>query len=397
MWTQDRWLLPEGMEDVFPDEAERLERLRARVIQSFSSWGYRLVIPPLIEFFDSLLVGTGQELDLQTFKLIDQLSGRLMGVRADMTPQVARIDARTVAGGLPSRFCYVGTVVHAQSDHLERSRSPMQVGAELYGHAGGASDLEIIRLMLDILEVAGLTDVHIDMGHVGIYRGMARQAGLDPEQEAELFQILQRKDRRDVVDFLRGARVRRDFAAIFDALLDLNGPFHMLASARDLLKGAGEDVMRAFSELTSIADSVEKLFPMLPVNFDLAELRGYHYQTGVVFAAFVPGYGREIARGGRYDEIGKAFGHARPATGFSADLKLLLRLSSGLVETPRNVKIFAPASDDPDLYAVVRSLRRQGHIIIEQLPGQVEEAEEMGCALRLCKREQQWKVVGLNG
>lgn len=394
---QDRWLLPEGIEEVFPEEAERLERLRGRVLDLFSAWGYRLVIPPLIEFFDSLLVGTGQDLDLQTFKLIDQISGRLMGIRADMTPQVARIDVRTTKNDLPSRLCYVGTVLHAQSDHLEKSRSPMQMGAELYGHAGHASDLEIIRLMLDMLAVAGLLDVHLDLGHVGIYRGLARQAGLSPEQEADLFQILQRKDRSGVVAFLWQTQLAPPMAAMLESLLDLNGPFSILAAARNRLSGAGEDIFRALADLESIAGRLGGLFPALPVNFDLAELRGYHYQTGVVFAAFVPSYGREIARGGRYDEIGKVFGHARPATGFSADLKVLLRLSSGGDEASENRRIFAPASEDPDLYATVRSLRGQGYVVIEQLPGQAESAEEMGCAFQLRKQEQQWQVVGLGG
>jgi ATP phosphoribosyltransferase regulatory subunit len=395
MLMQDRWLLPEGIEEVFPGEAERLERLRGRVLNLFSAWGYQLVIPPLIEFFDSLLVGAGQDLDLQTFKLIDQISGRLMGIRADMTPQVARIDVRTAKNDLPSRLCYVGTVLHAQSDHLEKSRSPMQVGAELYGHAGHASDLEIIRLMLDMLAVAGLLDIHLDLGHVGIYRGLARQAGLGPEQEADLFQILQRKDRSGVVAFLRQARIAPPMAAMLESLLDLNGPLSILATARDRLIGGGEDIFRALADLEAIAGRLESLFPALPVNFDLAELRGYHYQTGVVFAAFVPGYGREIARGGRYDEIGKVFGHARPATGFSADLKVLLRLSSGGDEVPVNGRIFAPAVEDPDLYATVRSLRSQEYVVIEQLPGQAGNAEEMGCAFQLRKQERQWQVVRL--
>jgi ATP phosphoribosyltransferase regulatory subunit len=394
MLTQDRWLLPEGIEEVFPDEAARLECLRRKVLDLFVGWGYRLVIPPLIEFLDSLLVGTGHDLELQTFKLIDQISGRLMGIRADMTPQVARIDARGAAGGLPARLCYLGTVLHSLSDHLEKSRSPMQVGAELYGHAGNASDIEIIRLMLDMLAVAGIADVHLDLGHVGIYRGLAHLAGLSPEREAELFEILQRKDRSELDSFLRDQNVEPLMSEMLVALLDLNGPYRVIDMARERLARAGEFVIQALSDLESIAGALKRLFPALPVNFDLAELRGYHYQTGVVFAAFVPGYGREIARGGRYDEIGKVFGRARPATGFSADLKVLARLSlAGSDEAAPCQSIFAPANNDPDLYEIIRNLRSEGKVVVQELPDQTGGALEMGCGFELRKRDQKWTVV----
>jgi ATP phosphoribosyltransferase regulatory subunit len=398
MLTQARWLLPEGIEEVFPKEAERLECLRRKVLDLFASWGYQLVIPPLIEFLDSLLVGTGHDLDIQTFKLIDQISGRLMGIRADMTPQVARIDARTATAFLPTRLCYLGTVLHTQSDRLEKSRSPMQVGAELYGHAGNASDLEIIRLMLDMLAVAGIMNVHLDIGHVGIYRGLARQAELSPEREAQLFEILQRKDRSDLVTLLDSVNIDMGMADMLEALLDLNGPVQVLEKARDRLGDAGEFIFHAMSDLESVAADLMRLFPALPINFDLAELRGFHYQTGVVFAAFVPGYGREIARGGRYDDIGKVFGHARPATGFSADLKVLLRLATmDAKAVDRKGKIFAPAVDDPDLYETVRGLRTKGHVVIQELPGQAEGARALGCDLALRKLERQWRVVGIDG
>ena len=393
MLTQDRWLLPEGIEEILPNEARNLEYLRRQALDLFARWGYRLVIPPLMEFIDSLLVGTGHDLDLQTFKLIDQISGRLMGIRADMTPQVARIDARTAKGDLPTRLCYLGTVLHTQSDHLEKSRSPMQVGAELYGHAGHASDVEIIRLMLEMLAVTGISDVHLDLGHVGIYRGLARQAGLDSEHEAELFEILQRKDRTELGSFLESSGVELNISNMLATLLDLNGPDHIIEIARDRLRFASEYVNQALSDLEAIASVLRRLFPALPVNFDLAELRGYHYQTGVVFAAFVPGYGREIARGGRYDDIGKVFGRARPATGFSADLKVLASLSTGGDEAIPYVSIFAPAADDFDLYEVIRNLRAEGKIVVQELPGQTQGAREMGCSLELRKHGDEWKVV----
>lgn len=394
MLTQDRWLLPEGIEEVLPEESIRLERLRRQVLDLFATWGYRMVIPPLIEFIDSLLVGTGRDLDLQTFKLIDQMSGHLMGIRADMTPQVARIDARTAHGDAPARLCYYGTVLHTQSDRLEKSRAPLQVGAELYGHAGNASDIEIIRLMLEMLAVAGLAEVHLDLGHVGIYRDLVRQAGLGPEQETGLFEILQRKDRSELLDFLATVEVNEPTAGHLLALLELNGHEGVIAAARERLASAGGFVQQALADLEAIAAQLRRWFPALPVNFDLAELRGYHYQTGVVFAAFVPGYGREIARGGRYDEIGEVFGRARPATGFSADLKVLLRLAVDDTAAG-SLAVFAPADDDPDLHEAIRQLRAAGTAVIQELPGQAEGARELGCDRELRRQDRVWRVVEL--
>lgn len=394
MLNQDRWLLPEGIEEVFPEESAHIERLRRSVLDLFAAWGYRMVIPPFIEFLDSLLVATGYDLDIQTFKLIDQISGRMMGIRADMTPQVARIDARTASANRPSRLCYLGTVLHTQSDHLEKTRAPMQVGAELYGHAGNASDIEIIRLMLEMLAVAGIANVHLDLGHVGIYRGLAHQAGLDSNREAELFAILQRKDRTELIEFLRLAEVGGVASEHLMALLDMNGPHDILAHARERLGAAGDFVESALTDLDAIALRLGRLFPALPVNFDLAELRGYHYQTGVVFAAFVPGYGREIARGGRCDDIGKAFGCARPATGFSADLRVLARLAEESADSAESLAIFAPAGEDPDLHEAIRDLRAMGKVVLQELPGQAGSASDMGCGFELRKIGSEWKVVG---
>lgn len=392
MRTEDNWLLPEGIDEVFPEEAERLEQLRRKIIDLFASWGYRLVMPPLIEFIESLLTGSGNDLDLQTFKIIDQISGRLMGIRADMTPQVARIDARNLGRDAPTRLCYMGTVLHTQSDHLEKSRSPLQVGAELYGHAGNASDLEVIRLMLEMLAIAGIESVHLDLGHVGIYRELARQAGLDATQEAELFEILQRKDYPELATLLRTLTVSDSTAEMLKALIDLNGHEGVIEDARTRLASANAPVHRALSDLESISHGLSGFFPALRINFDLAELRGYHYKTGVVFAAFVPGYGREIARGGRYDEIGRIFGRARPATGFSADLKVLARLGNRASDSLAGMRIFAPAIDDPDLYEKMRDLRSLGKTVIQELSGQTGGAREMGCSHCLRKHGQSWEI-----
>ena len=395
MLSQDRWLLPEGIEEVLPDEARRIERLRRKVLDLFAGWGYQQVIPPFIEYIDSLLTGAGHDLDLQTFKLIDQISGRLLGIRADMTPQVARIDARCRDGNQPARLCYLGTVLHTQSDHLERSRSPMQVGAELYGHAGSASDLEIIRLMLEMFSVSGVTNISLDLGHVGIYRELARQAELNSDQEAELFEILQRKACPDLRTYLTACGVGRETSAMLSALVELNGDVDVLAQARSRLAAAGKRVMQAIDEISSVASQLSLLFPELPIHFDLAELRGYHYKTGMVFAVYVDGYGREVARGGRYDDIGRVFGRARPATGFSADLKVLSRLGVQQDNGNRMDAIFAPASGDSSLAARVRELREQGCCVIEELPGQSTDVSAIGCTHKLELQDQQWKVLPL--
>ncbi len=393
MLSRDRWLLPEGIDEMLSEESRRMEILRRRVLDLFAVWGYELVIPPLIEYMDSLLAGTGADLDLQTFKLIDPASGRLLGVRADMTPQVARIDARCLAHDRPTRLCYLGTVLHAQADHLAKSRSPMQVGAELFGHAGSASDLEVIRLMLEMLTLSGVEDVHLDLGHVGIYRGLARQASLTSQQEADLFEILQRKDRAAMTDLLAALPLKQSCRDNLAALIDLNGHQSVIEVARSRLIEPPPDVSRALDELQWLEQSLRTRFPSLPLHFDLAELRAYHYQTGVVFAAFVPGCGREIARGGRYDAIGSHYGRARPATGFSADLRILLNLTPAQTFVSPELPLFAPCADDPVLDEAVATLRKQGKIVIQGLPGQNGGALDMGCTHALSRRGNTWEIT----
>ncbi len=393
MLQLDHWLLPEGVEEVLPDDALRLERLRRTLLDLFSTWGYQLVIPPFIEFLESLLTGVGHDLDLQTFKLTDQLSGRMLGIRADMTPQVARIDAHNLKRDVPTRLCYVGTVLHARGDHLEQSRSPMQVGAELYGHAGMASDLEILQLMLETLAMAGLQNVHVDLGHVGIFRGLARQAGLNSDQETQVFDVLQRKARPELEELLSELDLTAEMRAMLAGLPELNGYAGVIEQARQQLVTADHSVRQALDELEQIARQLNLAFPSLPINFDLAELRGYRYQTGMVFAAFVPGHGREIARGGRYDEVGKVFGRARPATGFSADLKVLAGLASELEEAGYAQSIFAPSIDDADLSEKIGDLRASGRLVIQELSGQAGGAADMGCTHKLDKQGREWEIV----
>lgn len=393
----ERWLLPEGIDEVLPPQTHTLEQVRRAVLDLFHCWGYDLVIPPFIEYLDSLLTGTGSDLDLQTFKLTDQLSGRLMGVRADMTPQVARIDAHRLRRDEPVRLCYLGTVLRTRSEGADASRSPMQVGAELYGHSGADSDVEVIRLMLEMLRVVGITqELHIDLGHVGIFRGLARHAGLNAQQEADLFDALQRKARAEINDLV---------ASIADApakdmlaqLIELNGGAEILVQARAVLRAAPRAVHDALDNLERIAGQLQRSSETstshnpCAMNFDLAELRGYQYQTGVVFAAYVPGHGQEVARGGRYDDIGKVFGRARPATGFSADLKPLIALGTRAAVPVRG--IYAPAIDDSALHATVTRLRQSGERVVCGLAGQVGNARAMNCDRVLKRQDNEWVVL----
>jgi ATP phosphoribosyltransferase regulatory subunit len=392
MQAKDSWLLPDGIDEILPEEAKHLEHLRAQLLELFACWGYDLVIPPFIDFLDSLLTGSGHDLDLQTFKLTDQISGEMLGIRADMTPQVARIDAHNLKHETPTRLCYVGTILHTRGDPLEKTRSPMQIGAELYGHAGKESDIEVIRLMLEMLAMTGLLNVHLDLGHVGIYRALAKQAQLTCSQESELFEILQRKARPELAELMDSYAISDELKTLFLKLPELNGDRETLNKARVIFAHAHEEVQQALADLTAIADNLATRFPSLPISFDLAELRGYHYHTGMVFAAFVPSVGREIARGGRYDNIGAIFGRARPATGFSADLKHLAALSKKTGSKAHHALIFAPCDDDATLTEKIRALRANHQAVVQQLPNQIGTAQDLGCTAILEFINQQWVV-----
>jgi len=386
--ARDRWLLPEGVEEVLPPEAAHIERMRRRVLDLFASWGYELCIPPLIEYLESLLTGTGPDLDLQTFKLIDQVSGRLMGVRADMTPQVARIDAHQLGREEPVRLCYIGTVLHTRPDGLSGTRTPIQVGAELYGHGAIESDCEIVSLMLETLAIAGVEDVHVGIGHMGIFRALARRAALEPATEAELFAALQRKAHAEIGAILREAGVAAREARALEALADLNGGDAVLDEAERLL-GEAPEARGALGRLRALGRFVRG-HARARLHFDLAELRGYRYERGVVFAAFVPGHGGEVARGGRYDGLGEAFGRSREAIGFSTDLRTLVELGALPAEPASG--IFSPWPDDGQLAARVRELRRRGERVLCELPGQGGDAARMGCDRRLVQEDGTWVV-----
>ncbi len=394
---KNSWLLPEGIDEFLPPQAERLERLRRSLLDLYSSWGYEYVIPPMVEYIESLLVGTGTELELETFKLIDQKSGRLLGIHADMTPQVARIDAHRLNREGPTRLCYLDAVLHTRQDGFSRGRCPLQVGAELYGHAGIESDAEIIHLMVETLRLAGLDNIHIDLGHVGIFRALAQRAALTRSQEALLFNALQRKAKPEIEALLADLCNDADTRIMLLALVDLNGGAEVLDEARKVLQAAGTEVLHAIDKLQQIVDFASQRMGEISLHFDLAELRGYRYQTGVVFAAFVPGHGQEVARGGRYDDIGSVFGRARPATGFSSDIKTLMMLSDSALVKPSAIIAYPcdKSEQRAELQSFITSLREEGERVIEFLPGQQADVSGAGCDRKIIAIDGQWQVVDL--
>jgi ATP phosphoribosyltransferase regulatory subunit len=387
MTTKQHWILPEGIDEVLPEQASRFETMRRMLLDLYASWGYELVIPPTIDFIESLLSGTGHDLDLQTFKLVDQISGRTLGVRADMTPQVARIDAHQLQRDVPTRLCYIGTVLHTKPESIGDSRSPLQVGAELYGHAGIESEVEIIGLMLQTFSVMEIDDIYLDLGNVDIYRGLAKQGGLSKEIEGQLFEMLQRKAVTEINELLDSLTIDNKVKAMLSGLSSLNGDSRVFEKAKVLLADADNTVTDAVDYLRKTADLMCQRYGKVKVHFDFSELQGYHYKTGVVFAAFVPQLGQAIARGGRYDDIGEIFGRARAATGFSTDLKVLNRLSNKQFAIAE--KIFAPEDVDQNTLA---TLRAEGKIVISQLPGQKIDAKAMGCNKNLCLIDGQWTI-----
>ena len=385
------WLLPEGVDEILPPRAGQLEDLCRSIIDLYKSWGYQLVIPPMIEFLESLLTGTGKDLELQTFKLTDQLSGRMLGIRADTTPQVARIDVHKLKHNVPTRLCYLGTILHTRPEMTGGSRTPLQVGAELYGHRGKESDAEILGLLLETLKVAGINNVHIDLGHVGIYQGLVDQARLNRNQEEELFNVLQRKAVSELQHLTRLWSLPGKITGMLEFLVVANGDSSILNQARKRFEAANVTVKNSLQELQAVARLVQKRNPDSQLNFDLAELRGYHYHTGIIFTAYVPGNGQGIAFGGRYDDIGRAFGRSRPATGFSTDIKLLLALSAAPAIQPKG--IYAPRDSDPQLLQQIKKLRQRGEIVICRLPGQKGDAKDMDCDRKLEKKNGKWTVV----
>ncbi len=383
------WLLPEYIEDILPAEALAIEAKRRRIMDWLLVHGYQLVGPPLLEYVESLLSGSGGDTNLRMFKVVDQLSGRMMGLRADMTPQAARIDAHLLNRNGVTRLCYAGSVLHTVPSGLTRTREPLQIGAELYGHVGLESDLEIQRLMLQSLAIAGIEKIHLDLGHVAVFRGLVTGAGIPGGLETELFGALQAKDVSALGDLCAGLdkRVDKNARQALMLLPELYGDRKVLARARKFLPDYLE-IQTALDELEAVAAELEPLVDTLA--FDLADLRGYQYHSGMVFAAYAKGCPNAVALGGRYDEIGKAFGRARPATGFSMDLREL----SGLVKPdPYPKGILAPYKrNDKALEKEIEQLRNEGQIVVMELPRHESDQDAPDCDRQLVMRQGIWRI-----
>jgi ATP phosphoribosyltransferase regulatory subunit len=384
----NRWLLPEDIADVLPAQARKVENLRRAILDLYQSYGYELVAPPILEFLDSLLTGTGSDLNLQTFKLVDQLSGRTLGLRADITPQVARIDAHLLNRAGVTRLCYAGSVAHVRTPVGSSAREELQLGAEIYGCATWEADFEAISLLLKTLGLAGLNKVYLDLSHAGILTGILDGQNLDKESIEALYDLLQSKDRPRLSQW--AVCLPANTAKALLALTELNGPCaDVLAKAKKALP-KHIDIDQALSDLERLLASTNNLSNGLELSIDLSDLRGYQYHSGVMFAAYVEKLPQPIARGGRYDHVGQAFGRPRPATGFSLDLLTLANLSPQYV---RKLAIAAPWLDDAALNAAIAQLRGNGEIVIQVLTGATVEAAEYECDRELVKQGNSWEVV----
>jgi ATP phosphoribosyltransferase regulatory subunit len=379
------WLLPEYIEDVLPAEARRMELLRRQLLDLFHTHGYRYVIPPMLEYVESLTTGVGHDLDLLTFKVVDQMSGRLMGVRSDITPQAARIDAHLLNQQGVTRLCYAGSVLRAQPGGTAQTREPLQIGAELFGHAGIESDLEVQQLLVQALHTAGIAKPHLDFSHVAIFRALVESAGIAPQLESELFQALQSKDVSTLNGLTQSLETRVRTALL--AMPTLYGDAGVLEAATKQLPPIPQ-IQRALDELQQVARQLSA--PDVEISFDLAELRGYHYHSGMVFAAYAEGYSSALAQGGRYDEVGQVFGRSRPATGFSMDMRALV---NALPSASGSRGILAPLSDDAELRSKIQFLRAQGEIVVVELPGHELHRAELDCDRVLVKNDKGWEIL----
>lgn len=379
------WLLPENIADVLPSEARKIEELRRALLDRFRTYGYEMVMPPLLEYLESLLTSGGSDLNLRTFKLVDQLSGRTLGLRADTTPQVARIDAHLLNRQGVTRLCYAGNVLHTRPRGLHATREQIQVGAEIYGHAGLEADLEIQQLMLDVLRLAGFEKVRLDLCHAGVLLALFERDAQAAAIGEQLYEVLAGKDVARLAELTRG--LSPVVGEALRALPALYGDRSVLDLARTRLPQWPE-ITRALDDLAFLAEHVEGA----EVTVDLADLRGYAYHSGATFSAYVDGVPNAVARGGRYDHVGQAYGRARPATGFSLDLREVARISP--VEA-RSSAILAPWKHDEALRVSVAALRDAGEVVIQALPGHDAALDEFACDRALVERDGAWVVEAL--
>ena len=403
MSVSERWLLPDGVDELLPPEAWSVELMRRELLDLYARYGYQLVSPPLIEYLDSLLTGTGNDLDLQTFKVTDQLTGRLMGVRADITPQVARIDAHLLQSRGISRLCYVDSVLHTRPAHMLTNRNPLQIGCELFGEASANADIEIISLMLETLASANVKQIHIDLAHVGIYKGLIESSSLDAELEEKVFDALSRKSIPELDVLAQTNEANANVILLIRDIANLSGGVDALdkieATVNKLALVNASTVISAINELRLVMGQIQQRFIDVEIGFDFCELRGYNYHTGILFSAFSASHGYALAKGGRYNDIGKGFGrmgqqknsHSRPATGFSADLKTLARLTMP-AKPDKPVSVFAPLSDDIALLTKVKALRSEGYCVIQALNEQ-DIPEDYTCAQYLVYANDTWQLA----
>ncbi len=367
----DRWLLPDGIEDILPEEARKLELMRRKLLDQFDSWGYEYVIPPMVEFLDSLLTGTGHDLDLKTFKVTDLVSGRMMGIRADMTPQVARMDAHSLNRPGPVRLCYSGTALHSQADNMLASRTPIKVGAELFGDTGPGGDLEIVSLMIESLRAVQVEAINIELGDVSIFRYLIELTDLDQRSQDVLFGLVQRKAMAELATVLSDLELEPGLASMLVALPGLCGDESVLEKSRQMFTDHPQ-ILARLDNLIWITQALRERFADIEFYYDLSELRGYNYHTGIVFAAYVGKSGAAVAKGGRYDHVGEVFGRARGATGFDIQLNQLAREVGVMPIAPMRV-LATPneGATEASRWQFIRSLREQGYTVVEsgELPG----------------------------
>jgi ATP phosphoribosyltransferase regulatory subunit len=386
-WQDNRWMLPEGIEEALPEQAACLEGLRRDMLDLCSTWGYDQIDPPVVEYLDALFSGAGEGLQSQTFKLVDPCNGRLLGIRADMTPQAARIDSHRLHSNGINRLCYVGGVLRTTKGSVGNVRNPIQFGAELFGSDSLDAEFEVASLMLESLSKAGVVGVHLDLGHVGIFREVASNVDWTTAQQARFFGLLQNKDKPEITQFLAESNFDQQSSAMLAALSSLHGDASILGDAEEQLSAAGPAVVDAIDALRTLAQRIEAAYPSVTLNYDLAELHGYAYHTGIVFAAFVEGQGAELARGGRYDSVGEAFGRSRPASGFSIDLRLIARVGDRKVSA--KTSIAAPAKSCPELAALVKQLRDSG----KRVTTVFDDSESSKYPQSIRKQNNQWVVA----
>lgn len=386
----NRWLLPDGVDEILPPRANQLETLRRDILDLYRSRGYDLIKTPLIEFLDSLLIVSSHELQLRTCKIVDQLSGRSMGVRADISSQAARIDAHVLQQEGVVRLCYADSVLLSRPKGPLGSRSPQLIGLELYGHSGVESDVEVITLLLKTLEIAGIHKPLLALGHSSITRSLLKAAALDDDTAEKLFTALQNKATTDIGQILARTQIPAPLRECLTRLPTLHGDIKIVREAAALFRKADTELAPALDQLLTIAAGVKRAFPEQDLYFDLCELRGYEYHTGVIFSAYVAGHGEAIANGGRYDGLGAVFGRARPATGFDADLRTLLNLSRRTFA--EQGKVFAPAGTDAALLECIERLRAEGRQVVQAFSDNQESPAQLGCSEQLVRDGNAWKV-----